>query len=487
MLGLMLLLVMLSTSFSGQANAAFQTYRPDLSVNVDATYWASYSDYTARILTVSYAVCNTNNAEADNVTITGAAANNGVTLLTATPYSVGHIHTGACVSSAFKYHVPIGVTSFSTNVTATANDITGDGILYSYPLNQSALVYAEHTTGNPAITVIDTNSMTIVDTFTDYTYASGNSHRIQVSPDGNYIWQGAGGGTGVVRVTNAHTGATVQEWAIGSHNGPTLSNWTKGGHHYLFFPSDASGGVIHVFDVEAQTFLGNIPVGEVPNHMWDTDPAGTRLWGTVGTGDTSRLVSYDISNVNLGILPTVKSAEITIGGSLHSLSVDLTHPRVFVGSSTKGLTMVSTTTNTVTANFVGGIGGTHNQTMSADGTHLIVGNNGNYGPLDTVFSPNIAQDGTRGPFLWSLNLTTLTVDKYHEFRDGGGNIVGSPGHQTYTHDSSKLLMSSTAAGYSGMYSLDPATFAITGFVPFPGAPHSIGIAGGSGGLGGNTY
>lgn len=487
MLGLTLLLVMLSTSFSGQANAAFQTYRPDLSVSVDSTYWASFADYTARELTVSYAVCNSDTAEAENVTITGAAANNGVTLLTATPYFVGHIHTGACVSSAFRYHVPVGVGSFRTTVTATANDITGSGMLYSYPLNQSALVYAEHTAGNPAITVIDTNSMTIVDKFIDYTYASGNSHRIQVSPDGNYIWQGAGGGTGVVRVTNAHTGATVQEWAIGSHNGPAMSNWTKpDGHHYLFFPSDASGGVIHVFDVEDQQFLGDIPVGEVPNHMWDTTPDGNSLWGTVGSGATSRAVEYDISNVHLGILPSVKSAEITIGGSLHSLAVDLTHPRVFVGSSTNGLVMVNTTTNTVVSNFTGGIGATHNSTMSADGTHLVVGNSGNYGPLDTVFSPNIAQDGTRGPFLWGLNLTTLVVDKYHEFRTAG-IIVGAPGHQTYTSDSSKLLMSSTAAGYSGMYGLDPATWAVTGFVPFAGNPHSIGIAGGSGGLGGNTY
>lgn len=488
LLGLALLLVLLSTSLGGQANAAFETYRPYLTVNAGSTYWASYTDYLAGDLTVDYTVSNSVMTEAEEVQITGAAANNGVTLLTAMPYYIGHIHNGANGSAILKYDVPAGVAFFRTNLTGTAMDLSG--MSYSYPLNKANLLYAEHTAGNPAISVIDTASWTVVNKFTDYTYATGNSHRIQVSPDGNYIWQGAGGGTGVVRVTNAATGATVKEWAIGSHNGPTMSNWTKpDGHHYLFFPTGTgAAGVINVFDVEDQEHLGAIPVGETPNHMWDTSPDGNSLWGSVGSGTTSRVVEYDISNVHLGILPIVKSAEITIGGSLHALAVDLVRPRMYVGSSTMGLNVVDTSTNTVISTFTGGIGGTHNMTVSADGSHLLAGNSGTYGPLDSVFSPNIAQDGTRGPFLWGLNLDTLVVDKYVEFRDGGGTIIGAPSHQTYTSDGSTLLMSSTAAGYSGVYRLDPDTFAIEGFISIPGAnPHSIGIAGGSGGLGGTTY
>lgn len=487
MLGMTVLLVMLLTSISGQANAAFETYRPYLTVNVGATYWASYSDYLARDLTVDYTVNNSDMTEAEEVNITSAGASSSVTLLTSMPYYIGHIHNGGTGSAIMKYDVPEGVGIFSTNLTATAMD--GGGTIYPYPLNKDNLLYAEHTAGNPAISVIDTGSWTVVDKFTDYTYATGNSHRIQVSPDGNYIWQGAGGGTGVVRVTNAATGATVNEWAIGSHNGPTMSNWTKpDGHHYLFFPTGtAAAGVINVFDVEDQEYIGAIPVGETPNHMWDTSPDGNSLWGSVGSGATSRVVEYDISSVHMGILPTVKSAEVTIGGSLHALAVDLVRPRMYVGSSTMGLNVVDTSTNTVIATFAGGIGGTHNMTPSADGTHLLAGNSGTYGPLDTVFSPNIAQDGTRGPFLWGLNLDTLVVDKYVEFRSGGA-IIGSPSHQTYTSDGSTLLMSSTAAGYSGVYRLDPDTWAIEGFIPILGAnPHSIGIAGGSGGTGGTTY
>jgi len=217
--------------------------------------------------------------------------------------------------------------------------------------------------------------------------------------------------------------------------------------------------------------------------MWDTTPDGTRLWGTVGSGTTSRAVAYDISNIDLGVIPTTKSAEITIGGSLHALAVDLVRPRVYVGSSTGGVNVIDTTTNTVIAWKAGGIATSHNFTPSPDGHYLIAGESSTYGCSSEVYA-DWPHDGTRGPVLWALNLDTLTVDKYFETQ---AYSKAAPSHQTYTNDGSHLLMSTTG-GVSGVFVLDPDTMALQSMISIPGAnPHSIGIAGGSGGLGGTTY
>lgn len=475
-MGMMLLLVLMISALGGPADAAFTSYRPDLSISTTGSHWASYADFVAGDLTVDFVISNGLATEADNVNITGASATSGASLITAMPYSVGHIHNGASGTASLKYDVPPGVVYFRTSLTGSAQDLSGN--TYPYPLNQADLVYVEGTSGNPRISVLDTASMTVVNQFTDYSLASGQSHRIQISPDGNYIWNGEGGTTGYVQVSDAKTGAQVKRWDVGSHNGPAMGNWTKGGHHFLFFPTAASGGVINVFDVEAQSFVGAIPVGEVPNHIWDTTADGNTLWGTVGSGLTSRAVSYDISQVNLGILPTVKSAEITIGGSLHALAVDPSRARVYVGSSNGGVNVIDTTTNTVISWKSGGIATSHNFTMSPDNAYLVVGESSTYGCTSEVH--DWPHDGTRGPFVWFLNLDTLTVDKWFETQALGKS---SPSHQSYTSDGAHIMMSMSWPGDPNgkVMVADPDTLALETIVNVVPAPHSIGVAGG------NTY
>jgi len=487
MLGMIMLLVIMLSMIGGSGDAAFYSYRPDLSITWHDAHWGSYADYLAGNLTVTYTISNGIGSDAYDVQLTGATANNGVSLTSATPVSVGDIAVGGSANADLNYDVPDGVLWFHNNITGTAKDLNGTS--YPYPLNPDNLVYVEGTSGNPRISVVDTSSMTVVNQFTDYTIASGQSHRIQVSPDGKYLWNGENNptrATGFVQVLDAATGVQVKKWDIGNHNGPTMGNWTKGGHHYLFFPAEraAPDGAISIFDVEAQTLIGTIPVGDTPNHIWDTTADGNTLWGTVGSGVTSKAVAYDITNIDTGVIPTTRSAEVTIGGSLHALAVDPVRSRVYVGSSNGGVNVIDTTTNTVIAWKAGGIATSHNFTMSPENAYLVVGESSTYGCTEEVhdpLDPAWPHDGTRGPFVWFLNLDTLTVDKYFESQALGKS---TPSHQSYTRDGAHIMMSMSWPGDPNgkVMVADPDTLALETIINVVPGPHSIGIPGGV-----NTY
>lgn len=109
--------------------------KPELKLEKQGAYWASYADFTARALSVDYNVMNDSTSIAGNaysVQMTGTTNSAGVTS-TNTPLAVGHIPAGygAARTSVVKYNVPAGVGYFVTTVSATAAD--GSSNTYSYP------------------------------------------------------------------------------------------------------------------------------------------------------------------------------------------------------------------------------------------------------------------------------------------------------------------------------------------------------------------
>jgi len=124
-----------------------------LSPSTGSILWASYADYTNRLLTVNLQL--TSNAPAPpgplnypascggapapagsceqvyqaahgiayNSTIVYAPATNGV-IATGLPGAIGNIDPNTTGSVAVKYNVPVGVSFFKTNVYATANDVS---------------------------------------------------------------------------------------------------------------------------------------------------------------------------------------------------------------------------------------------------------------------------------------------------------------------------------------------------------------------------
>jgi rhodanese-related sulfurtransferase len=104
--------------------------KPSLGLSRTSTYWASYADYTAGLLSVDYSVSNQSAlAAAHNTAIAGTVNSMGVTMASST--AIGNVPGGGSVPLTIKYNVPSGVVSFGTTVYATAGDLCGNS--YTYP------------------------------------------------------------------------------------------------------------------------------------------------------------------------------------------------------------------------------------------------------------------------------------------------------------------------------------------------------------------
>ncbi|MHB1390991.1 MAG: hypothetical protein ACYCXF_07150 [Thermoleophilia bacterium] len=105
---------------------------PDLGISVFISYWATYQDYTARLLTVNYAMTNhSGGIPAYNVTITEAVNTAGVSLETALPvYSWYTVDGTNQVNETLVYHVPAGVSAFTSTLHGSAEDYCGDRFTY---------------------------------------------------------------------------------------------------------------------------------------------------------------------------------------------------------------------------------------------------------------------------------------------------------------------------------------------------------------------
>lgn len=93
-----------------------------------APRWASYADYVARQLSVSYTITNFVGPDAVNVAITGTVNTNSVTLATVTPVALGDISVGTSSGTTLVYNVPVG--SFRARVHATAEDACGNSFVF---------------------------------------------------------------------------------------------------------------------------------------------------------------------------------------------------------------------------------------------------------------------------------------------------------------------------------------------------------------------
>lgn len=105
--------------------------KPNLGIKTEWAKWDSYADYLARELSVKLTVSNAGATTGYGVAITGSTNTGGVTLSTATPIALGDIAASGSASTWVKYHVPVGVASFSSSLAGSASDTCGTG--YTYP------------------------------------------------------------------------------------------------------------------------------------------------------------------------------------------------------------------------------------------------------------------------------------------------------------------------------------------------------------------
>jgi len=119
------------SSASGGSFTAPVSVKPALTLSGVSVFWASYADYSQRLLSVSFSLSNNGAGPAYGVAFTGSSATNGVTLNTTTPMLVGDVASGATTNVPVKYYVPEGVNTFNVGVTFSGEDVCGNS--YAYP------------------------------------------------------------------------------------------------------------------------------------------------------------------------------------------------------------------------------------------------------------------------------------------------------------------------------------------------------------------
>lgn len=112
-------------------SAANRCGAPGLSVDGSANHWASYTDYSSRILTADFSVSNIGVVDAYDFKIVGGSSTNGTVLSTPLPVSAGNFSAGTSVPVRLKYVIPAGVSSYVSWLYADVED--GCGSSYSLP------------------------------------------------------------------------------------------------------------------------------------------------------------------------------------------------------------------------------------------------------------------------------------------------------------------------------------------------------------------
>lgn len=105
--------------------------KPELSLGSPSPFWASYDDYLAGELSVTYSLCNQGVNDAAAIMMMGSLNSGGVLSLTSTPFSIGDLDADVCRETTFKYLVPVGIDVFKSIVYIEAADACGEN--FSFP------------------------------------------------------------------------------------------------------------------------------------------------------------------------------------------------------------------------------------------------------------------------------------------------------------------------------------------------------------------
>ncbi|MCL4473000.1 MAG: VCBS repeat-containing protein [Actinobacteria bacterium] len=108
--------------------------KPELNLSTSRTYWASFADYSAGLLSVDYSLADSSSQAAYNVNIVSLTATNGVSVSTPLPAAIGTISPGVPASVTIRFEIPAGVASFRSALYATAEDPCGNTFEYPGPM-----------------------------------------------------------------------------------------------------------------------------------------------------------------------------------------------------------------------------------------------------------------------------------------------------------------------------------------------------------------
>jgi len=122
----------ITKTFSDQYKSTV-TAAPSLSLSQAKTYWANFSDYQSRIITVDLRVDNHGPGSVNALTITGVRGSGGAYGVTKMPLQVGSVADGGNAAFTVQWKVPNGISNFSTSF--SGQGLTSDGNSVHYPNN----------------------------------------------------------------------------------------------------------------------------------------------------------------------------------------------------------------------------------------------------------------------------------------------------------------------------------------------------------------
>jgi len=122
--------------FSSLSNVATGiTTIPSLTWSKQRVYWANWTDYQNRQLSIDYRISNTGTGIALESTVQASFCNPGtVYAVTQLPSVVGDMNPGSNRTVTLKYFVPTTVGSFTTTTYATCNDDAGNTYWFPGPM-----------------------------------------------------------------------------------------------------------------------------------------------------------------------------------------------------------------------------------------------------------------------------------------------------------------------------------------------------------------
>lgn len=124
-------LALVAIDDTGQVSAlsnlvSARTARPELQWSLSRAYWASWTDYTSRNLSVDYLMANSGTGTAYDAAVQSSQCAPGlVYAVSAMPVSAGDIAPGSGAALTIRYSVPIGIGNFRAYTQATSLDDAG--------------------------------------------------------------------------------------------------------------------------------------------------------------------------------------------------------------------------------------------------------------------------------------------------------------------------------------------------------------------------
>ncbi|MHB9052871.1 MAG: tyrosine-type recombinase/integrase [Thermoleophilia bacterium] len=115
--------------------ASVATTIPNLTWGINRIYWASWTDYVNRQLSIDYNLRNIGTGIATGVTVAASYGNpTSVYVTTPLPLTVGDITPNSFSTVTIKYYVPTSVGSFTTTTYANCQDDTGRTYWFPGPM-----------------------------------------------------------------------------------------------------------------------------------------------------------------------------------------------------------------------------------------------------------------------------------------------------------------------------------------------------------------